>query len=127
MKRITTRQIPLVKAGLLKRQNFKCPICTTTLTIAEACLDHCHDTGRIRGALCRNCNGIEGKIKSLARRGRRTLPKEDYIGMLILYWRHHAVDRTGVLHPLHRTDDEKRLLRNKKARITRAKAKLKKG
>jgi hypothetical protein len=26
----------------------------------------------------------------------------------------------GVLHPLHRTDDEKRLARNKKARKARA-------
>lgn len=74
--------------------------------------------------LCRNCNGIEGKVKSLARRGRRTLPMQDYLTKIVMYWQHHETDRVGLLHPLHKTDDEKRLLRNKRARVARAKKKL---
>jgi len=28
----------------------------------KKCIDHCHDTGKIRGALCFACNTLEGQI-----------------------------------------------------------------
>ena len=123
MTRITRAQIPVVKAAILqKRQDFKCAICKTPVTVSD-CLDHDHYTGVIRGVLCRNCNGIEGKIKNLVVRGKRGMLPKDYLGSLLLYWIHHEVDRTGLLHPLHLTDDEKRIKRNTKARKVRAKKK----
>lgn len=39
---------------LLEVQNYKCKICREDLEVP--CVDHCHDTGRVRGLLCRNCN-----------------------------------------------------------------------
>lgn len=124
-RRITNSQIPIVKASVLKKQGYVCPICSTALNVAGAVLDHDHSTGLIRGALCRNCNGIEGKIKNLAVRGKRHSTKEDFVGRMILYWIHHKQDRTGLYHPLHKTDDEKRLVRNAKARKVRAAKKTK--
>lgn len=42
---------------LLKEQNYKCKICNTSIeNTSEAQVDHCHDTGKIRGLLCRKCN-----------------------------------------------------------------------
>lgn len=41
--------------ALLKQQQHTCPICATELTPA-AVIDHCHDTGRVRGILCNACN-----------------------------------------------------------------------
>lgn len=120
MTRIKTAQIPLVKAQLLKRQEGKCPCCTKGITVAEACLDHDHYTGLIRGALCRNCNGIEGKLKNLATRGRRLLSSKQYVANIVRYWIKHESDQTGLYHPTHLTDDEKRIKRNAKARKTRA-------
>jgi hypothetical protein len=48
---------------------------------------------------------------------------KNYLGNVILYWIRHEVDRTGLYHPTHKSDDEKRLLRNKRARVSRAKQK----
>lgn len=39
------------------------------------------------------------------------------------YLRKHLTNITGLMHPTHRTDDEKRELRNKRARTKRAKVK----
>lgn len=98
-------------------------MCTKRIALSEACLDHNHATGIVRGVLCRSCNGIEGKIRNLATRGRRTLSHEDYLGQVLRYWMHHLEDRTGLLHPTMLTDDEKRIKRNTKARKVRAKKK----
>lgn len=126
MNRISAAQIPLVKVQILKRQEGKCPLCTKSITVAEACLDHDHYTGLIRGALCRNCNGIEGKVKNLAVRGRRMLSQKQFIANIVRYWIKHETDQTGLYHPKHLTDDEKRLKRNAAA-VKRRAAKKKAG
>lgn len=41
--------------NLLKKQNFKCAICKDELT--NDVVDHDHITGRVRGILCKTCNG----------------------------------------------------------------------
>jgi len=124
MRRITLAEVAVVKQAILqKRQNFQCALCPTALTVRTGCLDHDHYTGLIRGVLCRNCNGIEGKVKNLSIRGRRTLPPKDYIRNIAAYWEVHEHDRTGLIYPSHLTTDEKRIKRNTKVRKTRAKLK----
>ena len=52
-------------AELLKTQDHKCPICTKAVT--DKCpIDHCHDTGRVRGVLCYGCNNGLGAFKDNA-------------------------------------------------------------
>lgn len=127
MRRLKTSEIPLVKRAILeKRQNFKCVICEVPLTVLSGCLDHDHATGLVRGVLCRNCNGIEGKIKNLVTRGRRGDPHVMYLGRLLRYWMTHQKDQTGLLHPTYLDDNEKRIKRNFKARKARAKKKAEK-
>jgi hypothetical protein len=56
---------------LRQNQNYKCAICNkheTTVAQGRAYttdhalhVDHCHDSGKIRGLLCTNCNTILGK------------------------------------------------------------------
>lgn len=41
---------------------YKCGCCHTTSDKRRLCLDHCHDTGRIRGVLCSNCNTALGLV-----------------------------------------------------------------
>lgn len=117
LQRIKTSQIAVVKAAILsKRQDGKCAICGLSIPLSGACLDHDHATGLIRGVLCRNCNGIEGKIKNLVTRGRRTMLHKDYLGQVLRYWIHFETDRTGLLHPTDLTEEEKRIKRNTKQR-----------
>jgi Recombination endonuclease VII len=50
---------------LLKEQNFRCAGCLrkpSELKIRLA-VDHCHDTGKIRGLLCTRCNYLLGRLE----------------------------------------------------------------
>jgi hypothetical protein len=48
---------------ILKNQNEKCAICKSDLNKVKACVDHCHDTNKVRGILCHNCNVGIGNLK----------------------------------------------------------------
>lgn len=39
-----------------------CEFCERPFTENNKCLDHCHDTGQYRGALCKRCNGALGNL-----------------------------------------------------------------
>ena len=45
---------------LYDQANGKCQICDTP---SKLCLDHCHNSGEIRGFLCKNCNLALGFFK----------------------------------------------------------------
>jgi hypothetical protein len=44
---------------LLEIQDYCCAICKKE---KDLCIDHCHQTGRIRGLLCRRCNSVLGQF-----------------------------------------------------------------
>ena len=53
---------------LLESQDFKCAICVNPETSLRhsnknLSIDHCHETGKIRGLLCTNCNLSLGGFK----------------------------------------------------------------
>lgn len=126
-RRLKTTEVSLVKKRLFDQQKGKCMICEAQMVhLPDACLDHDHTSGLVRDVLCRNCNGIEGKIKNLVTRARRGMEYKDYLGKIILYWIRHEIDRTGLYHPTHKSEDEKRELRNKRARVKRAQKKAQK-
>lgn len=121
--RIKVKDIPALRDRIVAEQNGLCWICEVELSQVKACLDHDHDTGRIRGVLCQNCNGIEGKVRNLANRGKRGRTRYEFISKILSYWNHNSAVQRQELHPTHKTEDEKRLRRNKKARERRAKNK----
>jgi hypothetical protein len=126
MKRLLTKQIPQATELILGKQGKKCPICLHPIGrgTKQPVLDHDHTTGYIRGVLCRNCNGIEGKIHNLTRRVGKHTDKYTVLAKLLEYWEAHRHPQHGmVLHPTHRTDEEKRLELKKKAAARRIKAK----
>lgn len=119
--RLTHAQLLPVKRQLVVAQGNKCAICPQPITAGvDSCLDHDHKTGMIRGALCRNCNGIEGKVKNLATRAKRTGSAAQWLVNLLNYWAAHEARPSNVFHPLHKTQDEKRVKINAKARARRA-------
>lgn len=121
--RLKTKQIPGVKQAMLINQNHRCKLCRIDLSTKEpkdVCLDHDHKTGKIRSVLCRNCNGIEGKVFNLANRAKRDGTPAWWLKRLLQYYSDHE-NGPEVYHPTHKTEEEKRLERNKKARLARAK------
>lgn len=122
MTRLKQAEVKPFRELLLKEQDGRCRLCNT-LILDSGCLDHCHITGHIRGVLCRNCNGIEGKIYNLANRAKRNDSVVNWVKGLVRYWKETIENPSGVYYPTYKTDDEKRLARNKKARLKRKKAK----
>lgn len=120
MHRLTKRQADELRRSLIAAQDNRCALCEDTLEGKTACLDHDHRTGLIRSVLCLNCNGIEGKIFNLCRRAKRNSTEVNFLASVYLYWLSHTPERsTGLTHPAHRTPEEKRVLRNKRARLRR--------
>lgn len=105
-------------------QGQKCLLCKLPLTYDANCVgDHCHKTGRMRGAVHRRCNSLLGKLENNAARFGFSRP-----GHLeaFMYGVGDYLRMTPHLHihPLYLTEDEKRIKRNKKAVLKRAKAKV---
>lgn len=128
--RLKTTQIAPTRDLLLKKQGRRCPLCGGALggSGKQPVLDHDHVTGFIRDVLCRNCNGIEGKLFNLARRAKHKGTEVGWLRNLLEYYeRHERPQHGGIFHPTHKTEAEKRLARNKKARDRRAKLKAQKG
>lgn len=126
MRRIKTTQIKGVREDFLDQQGGRCGMCQQVIRSDQAVLDHNHKTGFLREVLCRNCNGIEGKIKNLAARGKRQFDEAWFLKRVLAYWEKHDDDITpehGLLHPTHKTADEKRLRANAMARARRAASK----
>ena len=116
-RRIKTTQVTGVRAMHAEQQGGRCGICMQPTAAASQVLDHDHKTGVIRGMLCRNCNGIEGKILSLARRGQRQYDPPWFLKRVTAYWEKHdrPMQPDDLLHPTHKTADEKRERVNKMA------------
>lgn len=113
-------QVKAVTADILRQQHGKCPLCHEVIPSGGACLDHDHITGQVRGVLCRNCNGIEGRVFNRANTAKRKLTALEWIENLLTYWKLNRVPRFNLLYPTFKTEDEKRLARNAKARAARA-------
>jgi len=127
-------EVAAVRMQIQVAQGNKCPLCNANFGDAKLVgkklvpkytpvLDHNHDNGALRGVLCNNCNGMEGKIKNRVRRAKRDLSDTEWLSNLLAYWKLHETPRSHLIYPTHKTEDEKRLARNKKARLRRAQAK----
>lgn len=121
--RLTNSQIQVVRDQLAAAQGGRCAICKKALAGAIATLDHNHQTGFCRGVLCNNCNGMEGRISKLATRAKYNLSTLQWLRNLVAYLEFHSIQRTNMMHPTHKTPEQKRVIKNQKARDLRAKAK----
>lgn len=123
-RKLKAAELVKVRVALQGHQGGVCAVCKRKLTgKVVACLDHNHETGFIRGVLCRACNRLEGQVKNrVTMAGGKENPVEILIN-LAKYWEHHSTPRYPYLHPTHKTEAEKRLERNRKARLKRAAAK----
>ena len=124
-RRVTRADLPRIRQKLSAEQGHVCPLCSRSLKSVKntPAVDHCHKTGFIRGVLCLNCNGLEGKLSNTLRRIDITgLGEEELLRRFIAY---KSKATTGMIYPSHKTEREKRDLKNKKARAKYAKSKPK--
>lgn len=87
-----------------KRQNTPkvCPICRREFKYVEArniTLDHDHGSGRVRGILCRNCNGLEGKVNNMCTRAGKHVKRTDFLKNMIKYWTYHDNKPKNIFYP----------------------------
>jgi len=119
--RLTTTKVAPYRRELLEQQEGRCALCHEPVAAGEAVLDHDHTTGQIRGVLHRGCNAMLGHLENnRARHLLKSLPRfAKFLSNTVEYLYRKRPDDTP-LYPSHRTTDERRELRNKRARRARA-------
>ena len=128
MQRITRSQVKPVTMALLDRQKGLCAVChlkidkTVVGHKSDYCLDHCHETGEIRGVLHRSCNAALGKIDNAAGRwGAKSMKYSEivpYLQNVVNYYTNTA--STGMIYPDHKTPEQQHLANHKKRRESAA-------
>lgn len=123
--RLTQSQLAEYREATWEKQGKTCALTGRPLLLENAVVDHCHTTGVVRGVLSRGANTMLGKIEN-----HRTLAglKSDrdltlFLSNVVGYISRGsalAMNPDATLYPTHRNADEKRLLRNKRARKRRA-------
>lgn len=106
--RLKTTQVKETRLRLLAEQGYVCALCKLPLTEVDAVLDHDHKSGAVRAALHRGCNVLLGQVERGARYGVRDLFA--FAHGLGPYMDAHRVNLTGLIHPSHKSADEKKLL-----------------
>jgi hypothetical protein len=83
-------------------------------------LDHDHKGGHIRAVLHRGCNALLGRIENNApRHGLKTEQLINFLTGAARYIDVHQENRTGLIHPTHKTAEEKEIARKAKAKRKR--------
>jgi len=123
--KLSKAQTDDMRETLKVAQGHRCALCEQPFhALAGAvCVDHDHDTGMIRGVLCANCNRMEGEVRLSSNRAKRRMTREKWLSGLLEYWEYHVKNPSGNIYYKHKTQDEKRLLANKRARLKRKKLK----
>ena len=89
------------------------------LIIDDAVLDHDHKSGKLRQVLHRGCNAMLGKIENNMPRDRISLDRlDEFAKNIVKYLKANYAD---VIHPTHKTAEEKK----DAAKKTRARKKAK--
>lgn len=107
-----------------QQQGGVCPLCREPIDLSikgEGVIDHCHETGEIRGLLHRSCNAALGKVDNAAGRwGAKDMSYSAIIPWLEKMLEYYKQPGTGLMYHTHLTPEEKRLKRNAAARKARA-------
>lgn len=116
MQRLKQSEIATARQALLKQQNNRCALCDQVIAEGEAVLDHCHKTGQIRGVLHRGCNAFEGTLVNALP---RNLISAERLAKIINNLITYQQQLKPLLHPTHRTAEEKKQRAKKRAKTLR--------
>lgn len=68
---------------LYEEQDGTCPICDKAISAEDSAIDHNHETGKVRGILCKSCNralGLLGDNPKTLKRAEKYLKEKGYYG-----------------------------------------------
>jgi len=112
LNKLKSKDIRKYRETQLRKQNSICPLCGTRIKFDDAVLDHNHQNGEVRMVLHRQCNQVEGRVLSwITRTGKGVHPVE-FLQNLLKYWDQDY--SKNPLHPTHRTEQQKEILKCKK-------------
>ena len=124
LRKLARSTMPSWKQRQIKEQGGICPLSLKPFdprNLADACIDHDHNTGEIRGVLSRSSNAAEGKVRNAVSRWGGTGDTDEAILAWLKRLIHYLENAgTGLMYHTHLTEEEKRLKRNKEARTQRA-------
>jgi hypothetical protein len=120
LRRLKTTEIAKTRVDLAVQQGGRCAICK--LPLSKEVLDHDHSTGAVRATLHSGCNALLGKVENNYKRY-GVVNLAAFLNGVAAYLQRHVTNQTGLLHSTYRTQEEKRLLTNERARKKRANAK----
>ena len=121
MKKLTRTELPSFREEQWRKQDQRCRLSGMRIALEDAVVDHCHKTGIVRGVLHRGVNSMLGKIENHRRIAgmREDSTLHQMLTKAVPYLSRPDLF-CDVIYPLYKTEDEKRLARNAKARKTRA-------
>ena len=112
------KDIKPLREQYLTEQQGLCALCQEPVMPEEAVLDHCHKTGYLRSVLHRGCNAYIGHMENNQARNKITAKRlQTILANFELYVNSHRL----VLHPTHKTPEEKLARAKKRAKARRAK------
>lgn len=116
----TGREYSTARVNKQIEQKGRCVLCSQPIANGEAVYDHDHKTGHCRAVLHRGCNAMLGHIENNMPRHKLTsiVRLTAFLRAIPEYISRDWTDQP--LHPTYRTEEEKRLRRNAKARKARA-------
>lgn len=118
MNRLKPKDIKPTREQMLKDQMGLCALCRELIDPTEAVLDHCHKSGQLRSVLHRGCNAYIGALENNQKRNRIT---ESRLHNILTNFLHYIKATKPILHPTHRTPEEKQERAKKRAKARRAK------
>lgn len=117
-RRIPAGEIKTLRLQYLEAQLNLCALCSQPCTVQDAVLDHDHASGLLRSTIHRGCNTFLGRIENGAVRNRiDDLQLENILRNLQAY----RQDLKPLLHPTHRTAQERKVRARKRAKARRTK------
>ena len=118
MRKLKYREVSVERAMAVLDQLGTCPLCEQHLALADAVLDHNHKTGQVRGAIHRFCNTFLSRIENGIARNRIT---PEQLTAILKNYESYVQRETGMLHPTHKTPEERQARAKKRARARRKK------
>lgn len=116
MRKLKHKEIADYRLNQLLLQKGCCALCQQPI-IDDAVLDHDHKSGKLRQVLHRGCNAMLGKIENNMPRDRINLDRlEAFAKNLVRYIDSAYPD---IIHPTHKTLEEKRAARKKRKKVTK--------